>query len=269
MDRFKTEISEEISTVGSVAQSEVLPPDREKNEVSEVLESAANDARTETPRVQTEQAQNSQKPNEQASESGKDAATEKKETRGRKPLSDEEKARRKAEREQGKTKTAEPGAGGSQSGSVRDASGDLMSDLSKFKQAQPQQPAQPAQNGPQPGQIDLSKYITGALLLICLDAIMPGVVLYIAGWVDPKYKNVRAAKLKMTAQEKKELEPLADEMVKILFGFVHPAIAFLVATGVIYAGKLFALEDEDFEPKKKPAPLHVVKDGPKKPNKRK
>jgi len=85
------------------------------------------------------------------------------------------------------------------------------------------------------------------LFLIALDSIMPSLILKLIGTRAPKYKDVDVKKIKLTATEKKELEPLADEVVKLVFGQMHPALAFLTAYGMITVGKLLALDDDDFK----------------------
>lgn len=254
MERFKTEILEEINGGNSQPAQDLFPENEKNDESLKVLDKSGNEEPTKDSRLSGEPQAGNKDSGESATKTGEGAT--KSETNpkgaGRKPLTPEQReARDKAKLE---LKQSSPGSASEAPGEkkpnqtqapAKDAKDSLVNDLTKYKNVT--QGANPA-NAAGPQQIDLSKYISGALLLICMDALMPGIVLYIAGMVDRKYKGVKASKLRMSKEEKTELEPLADEMVKLLFGFVHPAIAFLIAVGVIYAGKLFTLDESDFEP---------------------
>lgn len=100
--------------------------------------------------------------------------------------------------------------------------------------------------------IDVSKFITGALMLIVMDAVIPTALIFLVGMFDKKYKGVSKKKLKLDSDEKKALEPLADEIVKYIFTNVNPITAFFLCTTVIYGSKLMTLDDTDFIQTKKP-----------------
>lgn len=100
--------------------------------------------------------------------------------------------------------------------------------------------------------IDVSKFITGALLLIVMDAVIPTALIFLVGMFDPKYKDVQKKKLKLDSDEKKALEPLADEIVKYIFTNINPITAFFLCTTVIYGSKLMTLDENDFTQTKKP-----------------
>ncbi len=252
MEKFNTEISEILTTENSLDSQNGLQGDKENDPVFTSPHKDANDTGAANGELSQGAPVQTQIFNEPTNQSGENEGT--KEIKnpkgaGRKPLTEEQRAERakaKANGTQvngdGVTKVPE-----TKTEPKKDAQTSLMNDLSKYKNVT-QGAANAINTPPNAQQIDLAKYVSGALLLICLDAIMPTVVLKIAAMIEPKYKRVKASKLKMTKEERDELEPLADEMVKLLFGFVHPAVAFLVATAVIYAGKLFTLEEKDFEP---------------------
>jgi cell division septation protein DedD len=118
---------------------------------------------------------------------------------------------------------------------------DLLNDLSEYTQTDLNGGA-PAES--EPAQVDLSKYISGALLLIALDAIFPALILNFAKKRNPKkYGKIKVKQMKLTPDEREELEPLADEVIKILVLKMHPAAAFLIAYGIITAGKLLIIEE--------------------------
>lgn len=96
--------------------------------------------------------------------------------------------------------------------------------------------------------VDLTQFISGALFLICMDAVLPSMILMIFGWFNKKYKGVDSKKLRLDADEQKRLEPLAEQIVKLIFGSCNPIVAFAVTYGMIIAGKIMTLEDEDFKP---------------------
>lgn len=125
-------------------------------------------------------------------------------------------------------------------------------ELSQYKKVNSTGSTQTTQEQPKPNDvtIQVSQFISGALFLIAVDSLLPSLLLKLMQQQDPKYKNVDAKKIKLTSEERKQLEPLADEVVKVIFGTMHPALAFLVAYGIITVGKLLILDDEDFEPKR-------------------
>ena len=124
---------------------------------------------------------------------------------------------------------------------AKDGKTDLQNDLSQYTQTDLNGGA-PAEQ--EPAQVDLSKYISGALLLIALDAIFPALILNFAKKRNPKkYGKIKVKQMKLTPDEREELEPLADEVIKILVLKMHPAAAFLIAYGIITAGKLLIIEE--------------------------
>ncbi len=128
----------------------------------------------------------------------------------------------------------------------KDGSASLDSATSAYKKVAA--PVQGSPQDPKKDYVDLSQYISGALLLIAIDSVMPSLMCTVLSWfMGSKYKYADKKLLKLTPTEKKELEPLADQIVKLLFGMVHPAVAFAVTLGIMYAGKIMSLEDSDFK----------------------
>lgn len=236
-EKFKKEIAESKESVSSKVESNnssdaqrTLLDDVQKvgnEKVAESLPNGDDNRASKTGAHKTEQ----QNTNEEGKGSENTQKEQKIEKRGRKPMSVEEKAEAKRKRDLGEGKST-------------NASEDLRKDLGGYKTTTIEQATQGA---PNPQNIDISKYITGALVLIAMDSIFPTAILFIAGFVDKKYKGLDKKKLKLDPTEKKELEPLADEVVKIMFGMVHPVTAFLVVTSIIYFGKLESFTEEDFK----------------------
>lgn len=228
-EKFNKEIGEEIIPEGKGSALPNVQVDGDKNKVPEIHNPNGNNNGSKAGAIRGDEKETPPNKDEATSQSKKDADETKVETRGRKKLSDEEKLQRANER--------------------KSAQSNLMDDLSKYKTTQLPTTTPTIQAAPEATKIDLSKYVSGALLLLVIDSVFPTLVLKIASYIDIKYKNVSSKKLKLDKEEKEELEPLADEMIKTFFGYVPAPIAFFVCAGLLYASKLMALEDEDFKPK--------------------
>ena len=121
----------------------------------------------------------------------------------------------------------------------------LEQTLSKYKEEKPNA------NAPAPARmIDASKFVSGALFLVVMDAVFPMLIIYVGSMFNEKLAHIKDSsrkKLKLDADEKKMLEPLADEIVKYMFGDSDPRVIFFVALGSIYYSKIDSLSDEDFK----------------------
>lgn len=96
-----------------------------------------------------------------------------------------------------------------------------------------------------PNNVDISKYISGALLLMMIDFLLPTLFTF----VYPKLKRLKdKRKLKMTKDERKELEPIADECIKQVAMKLAPMEAMALMLLFVYGGKIYELEDTDFKP---------------------
>lgn len=91
--------------------------------------------------------------------------------------------------------------------------------------------------------ININNYISGTLLLIVIDIVFPTLMKYFFTKLKT-LKNKRA--LNLTTEERRELEPLADEFIKSLSLSLHPAEAFLIVLGFMYASKYASLDETDF-----------------------
>jgi hypothetical protein len=90
--------------------------------------------------------------------------------------------------------------------------------------------------------VDLSKYVSGTLLIMLIDSLLPNLMLYTAKYIAPeKYKNAKVQDLQMTMEERKQIEPLANEVIVVLIGELSPLEAFLIFTAVIYGSKMLTL----------------------------
>ena len=83
-----------------------------------------------------------------------------------------------------------------------------------------------------------NNYVSGYLFLICIDAVFPELLIQLFSFYDKKFKQINPKNLKLEQSEIKELEPLADEVVKELLGQMNPTSQFLLAIAFLYGGKL-------------------------------
>jgi len=118
-------------------------------------------------------------------------------------------------------------------------------DLSQYGQVEtPTDPNATDQEQAQ-AQVDISKYISGALLLMMIDFLLPTLFTF----VYPKLKRLKdKKKLKMTKDERKELEPIADECIKQVAMKLAPMEAMALMLLFVYGGKIYELDDSDFKP---------------------
>lgn len=115
---------------------------------------------------------------------------------------------------------------------------DLKTFLSDFKTENPTS-TQPTAEGIT-NNTNMSPVISGYMLLLICDFVFPSVIVLVIGKLSKNLKKKIVAKnLKLTKEEKKELEPLANEAVKYMFSDMHPLTAFAVSLGSIYIGKTF------------------------------
>ena len=97
--------------------------------------------------------------------------------------------------------------------------------------------------------VNVANYVSGGLLLIMIDTIVPEILKL----VMPKLKNLKnRSAIKLTKDEREELKPLADEVIKSLSLQMSPLEGLLFAMSFIYAGKVFTLDESDYKTIVKP-----------------
>ncbi len=246
--RFKNEVVEDHLQDNPETKQKVLQNLRDKNEVSETKGEGRNDNGVQNEGGEKGNSQKTQGQNESGANEEKGEG-EKIEKRGRKPMTPEEKEAAKLRREAiARGEKVEP-IEKKDASKFKAGADSLDSSTSAYKRvATPSNTTTPAaqNNAANKDYVDLSQYISGMLFLIAIDAIFPSVLLKLIGWFDKKYKYLDKSTLRLTPTEKKELEPLAESVVKILFGHVHPAVAFAVTLAIIYAGKIMNADESDF-----------------------
>lgn len=98
--------------------------------------------------------------------------------------------------------------------------------------------------------IQMKPLISGYLLLVCINTVMPNIIIYIFGMFNAKVKKVNPKDIKLDHQERKDLEPIADEVAKIVFAEMNPMSSFLLSLSFMYGGKLLNALDKDTSIKK-------------------
>jgi hypothetical protein len=119
---------------------------------------------------------------------------------------------------------------------------DLIDDIKKDYKPKDDGKGQVISVGTNKKKVDLSKYVSGTLLIMLIDSLIPNVMLYSAKYIAPeKYRNAKVESLQMTMEERKQIEPLANEVIVVLIGELSPLEAFLIFTAVIYGSKMLTL----------------------------
>ena len=119
---------------------------------------------------------------------------------------------------------------------------DLIDDIKKDYKPKDDNKGQVVSIGTNKKKVDLSKYVSGTLLIMLIDSLIPNLMLYAAKYIAPeKYRNSKVESLQMTMEERKQIEPLANEVIVVLIGELSPMEAFLIFTAVIYGSKMLTL----------------------------
>lgn len=111
-------------------------------------------------------------------------------------------------------------------------------DLSEFKRTEINA------NSPNEAEVNAVKYITGSLLLMLIDAVAPSILIKVLGMTNEKFKKLNSKKVRLSKDQREDLEPLANEAVKQMTINMNPLTAFFVCTSLIYATNIMtAVED--------------------------
>lgn len=111
-------------------------------------------------------------------------------------------------------------------------------DLSEFKRTEI------SASSSNEAEVNAVKYITGSLLLMLIDAVAPTVLIKVLGMTNDKFKKLSSKKVRLTKDQREDLEPLANEAVKQMTLNMNPMTAFFLCTSLIYATNIMtAVED--------------------------
>lgn len=97
----------------------------------------------------------------------------------------------------------------------------------------PVQPVQPLPQQQVQGQPVQNSLISGALFLVVIDVAIPYVIVFI----NNKYSKIKmtAGLIQLSKEQKKDLEPIAEEVVRYLNIRANPVLIFTVSIGGMYA----------------------------------
>jgi DNA polymerase III alpha subunit (gram-positive type) len=80
--------------------------------------------------------------------------------------------------------------------------------------------------------------ISGYVFLMCLDAILPRAFIKVFKMFDKKAQSIDVKKIKLTKDQIKGLEPMADKVAGNLFANMPPLPALIVSMSFMYAGNI-------------------------------
>ena len=116
----------------------------------------------------------------------------------------------------------------------------MFSQLNSYKDIPQQESAPTANENPQINKIQLS----GKMLLLLIDFVFPLLSLKIVSMFDSRAQKIKVSEIKLTKEEKTELEPFADEVSKYLTEYINPLYALPILLTITYSGKIMiALEN--------------------------
>jgi hypothetical protein len=90
----------------------------------------------------------------------------------------------------------------------------------------------------QPEQVNVGKFITGGLVLVVANSLVPMTVLKLLKWIDPEASElgISSSDIKLDDDQIKDLEPLANEAIKTVVMDLPPMQALLIVLGLVYTG---------------------------------
>jgi hypothetical protein len=90
------------------------------------------------------------------------------------------------------------------------------------------------------GKIAGSSVVSGALFLLLIDFVIPNIICLLNNKVSKK--KINPALLKLSEDQRKELEPLADEVAKQINLKGNPMTIFIASLAAIYLGNFMLLK---------------------------
>jgi len=90
------------------------------------------------------------------------------------------------------------------------------------------------------GTIGNSSVVTGALFLLLIDFVIPNVICMVNNKMSRK--KINPALLKLTEEQRKELEPLADEVARQINLKGDPKMIFIASLAAIYIGNFMLIK---------------------------
>jgi len=154
-----------------------------------------------------------------------EAPEQRKDPRGRKKLSPEEKKRRRLARDRAAKKQT---PSESETDEIDRIINEHNATASKLE-AENIQPTESEQN-------KVTAKISGMILLTVIDAICPLAILKIGGLVDKRFKKIDSRKIQLTQEEKEQLSEIADAVAAGIEA--NPVLLLSISLGGIYLAKI-------------------------------
>jgi hypothetical protein len=99
---------------------------------------------------------------------------------------------------------------------------------------------------PEPQQvITETPVITGALMMMLIDLALPHLMVFANNKLNKKGKKIRASDLQMTSEQRKELEPVADQVAKEMMLQANPLTVLIISMIGIYGINFMMLKSDN------------------------
>lgn len=164
--------------------------------------------------------------------------TEKKETRGRKKLTEEEKKEKRNERDRKRreaNKNTNTNEEKKESKVTQKSIDDILNEHNKTVAETIEASTEQEQETEENKHVNTKK-ISGVILLTVIDVFFPLLIVKIGGMFSKKIKQVDFRKLKLTDEEKQDLSEIADEVAMLIE--MNPILLFSISVGGVYFSKL-------------------------------
>ena len=102
----------------------------------------------------------------------------------------------------------------------------------KGKRGRPKK-EEPLQTG-QPTQIEGEALISGAVMLMLIDLALPNLISFANNKFNKKGKKIKASDLQMSEEQRRELEPVADQVAKEMMLKASPLSVLIISMIGIY-----------------------------------
>jgi hypothetical protein len=96
---------------------------------------------------------------------------------------------------------------------------------------------------PQPS-ISETPIISGALMMMLIDLALPQLICFANNKLNKKGKKIQASALQMTPEQRKELEPVAEQVAKEMMLQANPLTVLIISMIGIYGINFMMLKNE-------------------------
>jgi hypothetical protein len=93
-------------------------------------------------------------------------------------------------------------------------------------------------------QIEPAPVITGALMMMLIDLALPHLLAFANNKLNKKGKKIKASDLQMTPEQRKELEPVADQVAKEMMIQANPLTVLIISMIGIYGINFMMIKNE-------------------------